>query len=456
MTKDFLKHRYSIFIRPLQVVIDCISILVVLLFTSIDVFVSPFFILYILIFWIFSAFYTGYYRVFRFTKLFRLPTLIVRHFFLFSLGFFAFFGIFKEGVIVNQQFLVLCGVLVLTSVSKLLQFFFLRWYRNKGGNYRKVVILGADETVQKIKSLFLRRKNMGYSFLGFFSDKSHKDKLGELKDSYAFILENSVDEIYCSLKELDKKDLKKITGFANMHGLSLKLIPDFNKIYSKDRNLEYYDDTTIIYNVKKLPFESYENYIIKRLFDIVFSIFACVFVLSWLYPILWLLIKMESKGPVIFKQKREGLHGTEFTCYKFRSMRINSEADSKHTSKGDPRVTRIGAFIRKTSLDEIPQFINVLLGDMSVVGPRPHVEALSKQYKEEVEVENYIKRYAMKPGITGLAQVSGYRGEVTEYFDIKNRVRMDVFYIENWSFLLDVKIILMTIFNVFKGEEKAY
>jgi len=193
----------------------------------------------------------------------------------------------------------------------------------------------------------------------------------------------------------------------------------------------------------------------KRLFDICFSLFVCVFVLSWLLPILWILVKLESKGPLIFKQNREGLNGDNFICYKIRSMRMNEKSyNNIHTTKNDSRITKIGSFLRKTSMDELPQFFNVLLGDMSVVGPRPHIASLSIEYQKEVH--DYLKRHIVKPGITGLAQVSGYRGEVKRKSDIKNRVRLDIFYIENWSFFLDLKIIIKTVLNVFKGEDKAY
>lgn len=350
--------------------------------------------------------------------------------------------------------MALSGVLLTTSLLKVISFFLLRIYRSKGGNYRKIVILGADNTAQRMKSLFLKRKSMGYRFEGIFSDKKYPKKLGDIKDSYDFILNNEVDEIYCSLKELDKKTLKDVTVFSNIHNLNLKLIPDFNNLYSKNRDLEYYDDSLIVYNVQRLPFELYENYLIKRAFDIFFSLMVTIFVMSWLCPILWVLVKLESKGPLIFKQKREGLNGDQFVCYKFRSMKLNNMSDKVHATLNDVRVTKIGSFLRKTSMDELPQFFNVLKGDMSVVGPRPHLRSLSIEYQKDVD--DYLKRHVVKPGITGLAQVSGYRGEIRGKSDIKNRVRFDIFYIENWSFLLDIKIILMTVFNIFKGEEKAY
>lgn len=422
--------------------------------TSEKEFLKPFFVAYILAFWIISSFFTGYYKVYRFTRILRLLTLVVRHFLVFLLGFFTFFSIFKEGVIVNSQFVAITGIFLATTFSKLLSFFLLRYYRNLGNNYRKVVILGDDDSTRRIKNLFTSQRNLGYKYLGFFTDKKQLRKLGNIKESFDFILENGVDEVYCSLKELDNKMLKEVTLFSNTNHINLKLIPDSNKLYSKNRNLEYYDDTLVVLNVKKLPFEFPESHIIKRFFDLIFSVLVCVFILSWLMPILWVLVRAESKGPLIFKQKREGLNGDQFVCYKFRSMKLNTLSDKIHATQNDSRVTKIGGFLRKTSMDELPQFFNVIKGDMSVVGPRPHLQSLSIEYQKDVD--DYLKRHVVKPGITGLAQVSGYRGEIKKKSDIKNRVRLDIFYIENWSFLLDIKIILMTVFNVFKGEEKAY
>ena len=377
-----------------------------------------------------------------------------RHFFIFILGFFAFFGIFKEGTIINNQFLILSSILIFTFFSKVVSFILLKWYRNLGRNYRKVIVIGIDDSSKKIIELFNQNKSLGYQYLGLFSNKSLINKLGNIEDSFDYILDNSIDEVYCSLKELNSQMVNKIKAFSNSNNINLKLIPDAGKLYSKDQSIEFYDDTLVVLNVKKLPFEFNENYLIKRFFDVIFSTLVCFLVLTWLMPILWILIKIESKGPVIFSQKREGLDGKKFVCYKFRSMKINKMSDKIHTSANDHRVTKLGAFMRKTSTDELPQFFNVLKGEMSVVGPRPHLPSLSVEYQKDVD--DYLRRHIVKPGITGLAQVSGFRGEIKKRSDIKNRVRLDIFYIENWSFLLDVKIILMTIFNVFRGEENAY
>ncbi|MCL4147673.1 UNVERIFIED_CONTAM: hypothetical protein GTU68_005157 [Idotea baltica] len=241
--------------------------------------------------------------------------------------------------------------------------------------------------------------------------------------------------------------------FCEKNKLELRLIPENKAIYSKDFILEYFGTVPIL-KPKPLPFEKIETHILKRIFDIFFSLTVSILVLSWLFPILSIVIKLDSKGPLFFKQNRDGLDGKQFFCYKLRSMKVNKEADIISASKDDKRITKVGAFLRKTSLDELPQFFNVLLGDMSIVGPRPHINIQTKKYINEVE--NYLVRNSVKPGITGLAQISGYRGEIIKKSDIENRVRLDVFYIENWSFFLDIKIVVQTFFNIFKKEEKAY
>jgi putative colanic acid biosysnthesis UDP-glucose lipid carrier transferase len=194
--------------------------------------------------------------------------------------------------------------------------------------------------------------------------------------------------------------------------------------------------------------------IVKRIFDIVFSLGIIIGILSWLIPIMAIIIRLDTKGSLFFVQKRNGLNNKEFSCFKFRSMEINELADIEQVSKNDKRITRVGRFIRKTSMDELPQFFNVLLGDMSVVGPRPHMVRHTNMYAERID--KFMERHFIKPGITGLAQTKGFRGEVETDKDIINRVRYDIFYIEKWSLFLDFKIILKTIFNTLKGDKKAY
>ena len=451
-----MQKRYSYLIRPLQIIIDVFIINIIVYFIYDTQYFNIYFLSYITLFWLITSYFFGFYKVYRYSGFLRLFTLISKQFLIFILGYFAYFGIFREGEVVNNQLLILMSITISITVVKFLWLLFLKRYRTLGNNFRTTVIIGLDDSSKNMIKLFKSKSNLGYKYLGFFSDiiYNNKEYLGSVESVFEFVMQNKVDEIYCSLAILSKDEVKKINKFAIDKDIVLKLIPNAIELSSKNRSIEYYDDALMVLNVNKLPFDFVENFYVKRLFDILFSIFVCVFILSWLMPILWVLVKLESKGPLVFKQGREGINGKEFICYKFRSMRANNLPGREHVTINDKRVTRVGSFLRKTSMDELPQFLNVLFGDMSVVGPRPHLESLSLEYQKDVD--EYLKRHVVKPGITGLAQVSGYRGEIQRKSDIKNRIRLDIFYIENWSFLLDIKIIIKTILNVFTGEEKAY
>jgi exopolysaccharide biosynthesis polyprenyl glycosylphosphotransferase len=209
-----------------------------------------------------------------------------------------------------------------------------------------------------------------------------------------------------------------------------------------------------VISFRQEPLENVLNRFLKRSFDILFSLFVIIFILSWLVPILAIIIKLESKGPLFFVQMRSGKDNAAFKCYKFRSMRVNNDSDKKQASRQDARITKVGAFIRKTNIDELPQFFNVLIGDMSIVGPRPHMLSHTEEYSKLIS--KFMVRHFLKPGITGWAQVSGYRGETRTIDAMERRVEADVWYLENWSFLLDLKIIFLTMWNTFKGEENAF
>ena len=218
-------------------------------------------------------------------------------------------------------------------------------------------------------------------------------------------------------------------------------------------NIDFFDNVPVL-SFRKEPLKDNLNQLLKRSFDIVFSSFVILLILSWLYPIIAFLIKISSKGSVLFKQQRSGLDNQEFVCYKFRSMRQSVDADSRQATQKDKRVTGIGSFLRKTSLDEFPQFINVFLGNMSIVGPRPHMLKHTEEYS--ALIKKYMVRQLVKPGITGAAQIRGYRGETKELNDMEARVKWDVWYIENWTLFLDINIIFRTVFDFLKGDEKAY
>ncbi|MDB9723959.1 exopolysaccharide biosynthesis polyprenyl glycosylphosphotransferase [Polaribacter sp.] len=446
--------KYSGLIRPLIIVLDVILLnLIIVLFSKEDI--DGVFCAYITILWLFIAFYTKFYNVYRYTHISKLLVLIIAQFFIFILGFFSYFTLFSESKFTSVQLKVLILIIFTIMAFKFFSFFLLKRYRSGGNNYRNVVVFGENKAAQNVANLFKSRGDLGYRFHGFFSDNRLVSRtcLGSIKEGLEYVANNNIDEIYCEQSSIARAKLKKIRDFCTKSNIELSLIPENKAIYSKDFILEHFGTIPIL-KPKHLPFERTETYIVKRIFDILFSSLVCVFLLSWLLPILWVLVKTDSSGAFFFKQIRDGAEGKQFYCYKIRSMKRNGVSNSLSATKHDARITRVGAFLRKTSLDELPQFFNVLKGDMSVVGPRPHMNIQTEKYLKEID--NYLIRNSVKPGITGLAQVSGYRGEVQTKTDIEHRVRLDIFYIENWSFVLDLKIVFQTIFKSFKGQEKAY
>jgi putative colanic acid biosysnthesis UDP-glucose lipid carrier transferase len=231
------------------------------------------------------------------------------------------------------------------------------------------------------------------------------------------------------------------------------VLPDFKTIFESKLTVEYVGGSSY-YVVKKNPSGGGFNLFLKRSFDIVFSVFVFVFVLSWLIPVLAILIKLDSRGPVFYRQKRTGRNNKIFSCLKFRTMSYSKNAEFKAAVRNDMRVTKIGRILRKTSIDEFPQFLNVLVGDMSVVGPRPHPLKLNADFQNKVD--KYTLRHVVKPGVTGLAQANGHRGEVCDTLTMKQRIKIDIFYIENWTFWLDIKIVFLTVYNLFQNDKNAY
>lgn len=240
---------------------------------------------------------------------------------------------------------------------------------------------------------------------------------------------------------------------ADKNLIRFKSVPEYYDYAQKPIFMQNFGHIPII-SVRHEPLENIFNRMFKRLFDCVFSVFVIVFIFSWLFPLLAIAIKLESRGPVFFTQKRSGRDNRPFTCYKFRSMRVNKEAHEVQATRGDKRITRIGKLLRRTSIDELPQFFNVLIGNMSVVGPRPHMIAHTKQYSRMID--RYMIRHFLKPGITGWAQTNGLRGETKTVDDMLERVEADVWYLENWSFLLDLKIIILTIRNAISGDKNVF
>jgi putative colanic acid biosynthesis UDP-glucose lipid carrier transferase len=420
-----------------------------------QVFNIGYYILYLIVGWCFIAFFIKFYDVYRFTAPTELISKISKQGLLFVLIVISFFP-FSKQYIFNEKIVAvfILATVLLISISKFVLFFLLRRYRTiTGSNFRNVVIIGYTPETIRLRKLFEARNDFGYHFFGFFSNKKDNVEIkGKLEKLKSFVIENEIDEIYCSLKEVSSAQLNKIIAFAEENKKTIKFIPDLKNVFSKNVHIDYYDSFPV-FSLKKTVLNDPTIKVLKRLFDIVFSIIVIIGLLSWLMPLLAILIKLESKGPVFFRQGRPGIDENEFYCYKFRSMKINEMTETE-ASKNDPRVTRIGRLMRKTSIDEMPQFFNVLLGDMSVVGPRPHLWSQNLSYASKIT--KYPVRHCVKPGITGLAQVSGFRGEIQKERDMINRIKFDIFYIENWSLTLDLRIIYQTVVNMCKGEEKAY
>ena len=402
--------------------------------------------------WLIIAVKNRFYQVERHTKIIQITLLLFRQMALFVFVPYAFIGFFKQPNIsrIGLGNYLLCAFFLIL-IFKFLTFFLLKKYRAVlRGNIRSVIVIGKNEKSRQLIKTFNDRLDFGYQFKAQFDVK---DEQFSLEKCFNYVIENNIDEIYFSVAELTNKQINTLIDFADNNLRELKFIPDNKDIYSKRLKYEYYDYIPIL-SIRAIPLQEPINKFTKRLFDILFSAFIIIFVLSWLTPVLAILIKLESKGPVFFKQSRNGFNYKEFDCYKFRSMTPNKEAHVFQATKGDLRVTKVGRFIRKTSIDELPQFFNVLFGEMSVVGPRPHMVSHTNMYAQRID--KFMVRHFVKPGITGLAQVSGFRGEVETDGDIIGRVKYDIFYIENWSLILDLKIIFQTFINALKGEKKAY
>ncbi len=307
----------------------------------------------------------------------------------------------------------------------------------------------------EVKYLFDQSKAEGISCLGIYDDKQRVDGLGTVSAGIQELNTTNVNRVICSGSKISSKDMNAIITHCENNNIELLLVADGrNSLLTKDFSIVKYKNV-ITYKLNPIPLNSFFNRFVKSTFDFIFSLFVIVFVLSWLYLIVGILIKLSSKGPILFKQKRNGKDNKEFWCYKFRSMVVNKESDQRQANANDKRITKIGAFLRKTSLDELPQFLNVLKGDMSVVGPRPHMIKHNQDYEKLIDSYNY--RTHVKPGITGLAQVMGHRGETeSDIYLMKIRVRVDRFYIQNWSFWLDLKIIFLTAFEVIKPRKSTF
>jgi putative colanic acid biosynthesis UDP-glucose lipid carrier transferase len=448
----FKRGRFSGFLRPISYGIDLfiIGFLAAPFFSDNTIYFH--YILFISLAWILVSLLSGFYEIYRFTNALKIISLLAKQGVIFTLLVFAFFGFYNLDRQTLDVSVYVLQVFSLITLVKFSIFYLLKKYRlYLGGNYRTVVIIGLNQKTDQLRKFFIDNPEYGYKLSKTFDfGESSKTSLDTV---FNYILENEIDEIYCSIAALSNEEIQIIIDFADNNLKLVKFIPDNKEIYTKKLDFDYYGYIPVV-SLRTIPLQKPINKFIKRVFDVLVSLFVIVGILSWLTPLLAIIIKLESKGPVFFKQKRNGLDYKEFYCYKFRSMIPNPTAHIHQVSKNDTRITRVGKIIRKTSIDELPQFINVLKGEMSVVGPRPHMVSHTHMYAERID--KFMVRHFIKPGITGLAQISGYRGEVENDAFISNRVKYDIFYLENWSLLLDIKIMFLTVYNAIRGDERAY
>ena len=353
---------------------------------------------------------------------------------------------------------------------------FIKLYREAGRNTRAVTLVGSDPELAGVFRKLKYDPTLGYRMLGYYGEEelqqliddldvheNRKDKepvrlkrLGSMEELVAAIdaeeeLEMG-DELYLCTSRKEKEVIQKISRYCDQHVVRFYYVPVSVETLGLNLKREMLDDMEV-FTTYENPLQNSVNRAIKRMFDIGFSILALI-PTAIMFPFIYIIIKIQSPGPILFKQVRTGLDGKEFKCYKFRSMHVNKDADRLQATKNDPRKYPFGNFMRKANIDELPQFFNVLQGRMSVVGPRPHMLAHTEQYSQLID--KYMVRHFVKPGVTGWAQVTGFRGETKELWQMEGRVRRDIWYIEHWSIWLDIRIIWLTFKSIFVHDEHAY
>ena len=375
---------------------------------------------------IFIMFYLFFSREFKVSRFFIFTTI----------------GIFGLGLLINR--------FIYLGINK--------YFRNSGYLIKKVIILGYNDTAKKLAKYF-EEDGLNTQLIGYIENEeniqelSHYPVLADIRDTLQIAKELNIEEIFSTITPEQNKEIYNLMYQSEKECIRFKIVPNLSVFITREVHIEYFGELPIL-SLRREPLDDVGNRIKKRVLDIIVSFFTIVFILSWLVPIIGLLIFLESGWPVFFKQLRTGKNKKPFFCWKFRSMKFNRESDLKQATKNDNRITTIGKFIRKTSIDEFPQFINVFRGEMSLVGPRPHMVKHTSDYSKIVD--EYMIRQFIKPGITGWAQINGYRGEITNPDQIQMRVNKDLWYLENWTLWLDIQILFLTIYYLFKGDKKAY
>ena len=342
--------------------------------------------------------------------------------------------------------------------KRLTERWFVKLYREAGRNTRSVMLVGNDPNLEYVYQKLKNDATLGYRIMGYYGDDPIEGevKMGNMDDFIATLDKPDElqwgDELYLTTSRKNRDLIRRVSRLCDHHVTRFYYVPV--SVESIGLNLK---STMVeeleIYTTYENPLQNSMNRAFKRLFDIVFALVFLI-VLMILLPFIFIIIKLQSPGPIFFKQLRTGLDGKNFYCYKFRSMHVNKDADKLQATKDDPRKYPFGNFMRKSNIDELPQFWNVLVGEMSVVGPRPHMLAHTEMYAGLID--KYMVRHFVKPGVTGWAQVTGYRGETKELWQMEERIKRDIWYMEHWSFWLDVRIAWLTFKTIFIHDKNAY
>ncbi len=342
-----------------------------------------------------------------------------------------------------------CNIVLLKPM-----FEFMKRRKSYAANDYNILLVGNGHGAAHVLDYTKNHAHLGYELVGVlndeqkatrYSDQGVSRRLGGLNDLSTVLDAQQVDEIFISLPPQKEKEIKHAIKEADLRGVRVNLVPE-TPVYLGQNYRSYSLDQMHVYQLRQSPLDKFRNYFIKKIFDVSFAL-GVIILLSPLFLIVGLLIYLDGRGPILYKPLRKGEAGNSFRCLKFRTMTTCDDPinGTRSTVKNDPRITRIGRFLRKYDIDELPQFFNVLKGDMSVVGPRPHRVNLQSDFRKIVD--DYMIRHYIKPGITGWAQVNGWRGPTTTYKQKSERIKHDLWYIENWSFWLDVKITLLTVFG---------
>ncbi len=362
--------------------------------------------------------------------------------------------------ITRPFFYYMIFVTILVIALRIALFSAIKHLRSIGRNSCKVVYLGSTESMIDLYKEMAMSLETGYRVDGYFDDVPNHDfprdckYLGTSSEALDYIKNNSIEKVYSSLNQNHSELILSVIEYCEGHMIRFYSVPNLRNYLQRRVNLEMFSGVPLL-NIRPEPLSNIENRAAKRTFDIAFSLCFLLTIFPAVLIVVGIITKCTSKGPIFFVQKRNGLDGKEFSCYKFRSMKVNNEADLIQATENDSRKTKFGDFLRRSSIDELPQFFNVLIGDMSVVGPRPHMLKHTEEYSKLIDT--YMVRHLVKPGITGMAQITGYRGETTDLSKMVGRVKADIWYMEHWNFMLDIYIVYKTVANIVtRKDQQAY